>query len=267
MSGKITDERDDLCRPRLSGTLHPMRHVEGIRGIGRLLVAALSELLAPTRCVGCDELGTLLCPDCERKLPLIDTAQACPFCGAPDGRLACTECVKTRAASGFSFSGARAAVSFQGVAARLIVIYKDGGERRLAPILARLLALAAGEDWRAWADCIVFVPARPSAYRRRGFDHMQLVAEHLGRALRLPVCDALICGRQADQRGLSSARRWENMAGAFTLTDDAGELLTGRRALIVDDVFTTGATLSAASDALLEAGAVEVRVVVVGRVW
>lgn len=225
------------------------------------------ELLWPARCVGCDLPQTLLCPECESKLELIDQRDACPRCGAPHGRLVCTECAASGTDGAFSFTAARAAGVFEGILAQVITCYKDSGERRLAGVIARLLAIAAGADWRSWADAVVFVPAAASAVRRRGFDHMELVARKLGGMCAIPVVDALICTRRKDQRLLGRAERAENMSGVFELVDGLAAEIADRRILLVDDVFTTGATLDGAAKALLAAGAHEVRALVAARVW
>lgn len=235
---------------------------EGVLGD---LVEAFEEMFWPTRCVGCESVGMLLCPECEAALPLIDAATACPRCGAPFGSMVCTECGDRSDA--FPFSAVRAAGSFEGVLARAIIAYKDAGERRFAEVLARLLAIAAGEDWRQWADLIVFVPASAAAYRRRGFDHMEAVARAMGAMTRLEVCDALVCGRKSDQRLLGRRERRENTAGMFAPVEAELPRLEGADVLLVDDVFTTGATLMAACDALLGASVGEIRVVVAARVW
>lgn len=236
---------------------------EYVRG----MVDALVELLWPTRCVGCDALGSLLCPECEADLPLIDPATACPHCGAPFGALVCTQCASSRPAGGFPFTGARAAGRFEGTLARMLTLYKDEGEVRLAGPIARLLALAAGEDWRSWADILVFIPDSPEAFRRRGFDHMEKVVLLMGRMAHVEVCDALVCRKAVDQRALGRSGRARNVQGAFALVDDEVPRVRGRHVLLVDDVLTTGVTLGEASRTLLEGGAEEVRAVVCARAW
>lgn len=231
------------------------------------ILEACREVLWPTRCVGCDATGILLCPDCEAKLPLIDRASACPSCGAPFGSLVCTECAAITAEKPFPFAATRAVGTFEDTLARMLTIYKDEGERRLCAPIARLLAQAAGEDWRIWADLVVFVPASPKAFRRRGFDHMADIADEMAGMCHLEVCDALVCKGKADQRLLGREERADNVEGAFRLVDCMGPLLAGRNVLLIDDVFTTGATLSAASEALSKASVREIRVVVAARVW
>ena len=63
-----------------------------IGDFGRAMGEGLAEALWPTRCVGCDQPGTLLCDRCRAELPWIEQRLACPVCGAPFGFLTCTEC-------------------------------------------------------------------------------------------------------------------------------------------------------------------------------
>ncbi|MDY2626232.1 MAG: double zinc ribbon domain-containing protein [Coriobacteriales bacterium] len=248
------------------------------------LVRGLAELLWPTRCAVCDEPGQLLCERCASQLPLIDGNLACPWCGAPYGWLSCTECDPYRVAmagpraggrdapgtlgdgatSPFSFERARCAAEYRGGASRLVRVYKDGGERRLAPYLARFMAQALDGGWVAWADAIAYVPATPQAQRRRGFDHMALVACELGKLVSLPVLAGLARRKVLDQRQLGREERARNAAASVQAVDLE---LTGLRILLVDDVFTTGATLNAASAALLAAHAAAVRALTFARTW
>lgn len=223
------------------------------------------ESFYPARCAICDLPGTMLCEACEQRLCPIDRAVACPRCGAPDGVDQCVAC----AGQTFSFSGARAAGSFDGSFSRLITIYKDAGERRLAPEIARLMVIAAGDDWRSWADGVAFIPDSAAAYRRRGFDHMEEIARVFSAHVRAPFLDVLVSEGTGDQRGLSRLDRAERAAGTFSLVEDEAVLrmVGGRDLILLDDVLTTGATLDAAAATLLEAGAHEVRVVVLARVW
>lgn len=244
--------------------------------------------------------GALLCPSCAGKLPYIDLSAACPFCGAPNGWLTCTECTDSHPpgenwppgasaepraaerASPFPFSSARAALSYDGVARRLVSAYKDGGERRCDKLLAGLLLQTiraqspqkGGEslglapvhdDWAAWADTLVAIPSRPEAIRSRGFDHMRRVAALVSEWSGLPLVSPLVHAHAVeDQRALGAEKRMENLSGSFSLAEGAN--VAYAKVLLVDDVLTTGATVSAASEALLFGGASEIRVAVVTRV-
>ena len=215
------------------------------------------ELVAPTKCAGCDLPGSLLCDACVGILPRIDVAGACPRCGAPFGWLVCTECWERE----WSFTQARCAGELERPLSRMVTLYKDGGERRLARVLAAL-ALEAASDWSEWADSLEYVPATPSARRRRGFDHAEEVARLVASEWAIECTHALERTRARDQRTLDRSQRLANAQQTFT-----ARRRVGGRVVLLDDVFTTGATLDAAASTLLEAGAAEVRVIAIARAW
>lgn len=222
-----------------------------------MLLAGLLELIAPPRCAGCDLPGSVICPECVASLVLTDASEACPRCGAPRNRIACPDCEGRT----FGFSAAMSAGALEPPLSRAVTLYKDSGERRYAAILCALLSDAAA-PWHGWPDVVVPIPPTRSARVRRGFDHTLPLARAVGAAVGAPVeCRLAVSGRR-DQRVLGRDARFANMAGAFTVL---GEDPVPARVLLVDDVMTTGATLEAASRALLAAGAVEVRVVVLAR--
>lgn len=230
----------------------------------------LGEALWPTRCVGCDQPGELLCEACRAELPWIEQRLACPSCGAPFGHLTCTECDGTWPAR-----VTVAALGFSGTPARMVTCLKDAHELRLAPVLAAAMA-GALEEASAWpardgaprfsatgVDALCFVPATAAAYARRGFDHMELVASALAQELSLPLADVLVRPRAQDQRALSREEREANLAGTMRATED----LSGMHFLLVDDVVTTGASIAEATRALHARGAASVSVCALARVW
>lgn len=231
---------------------------------------ALAETLWPTRCVGCDQPGELLCDECRASLPWIEQRLACPSCGAPYGFLTCTECDGT-----WLPRATIAALGFHGTPARMVTCLKDAHDLRLAPVVAAAMASAL-EEATAWGardgaarfspaatDAICFVPATAAAYSRRGFDHMELVARSLSKELGLPLADVLIRGAARDQRELGRDERAENLSGTMRALED----LTDTNLLLVDDVATTGASLAEGTRALLGRGASSVTACVLARVW
>ena len=234
------------------------------------LYESFAELLWPTRCVGCELPGALLCERCRAKLPWIEQRFACPCCGAPFGRLTCTQCARdwlTRCCV--------CALSFTDVAAHMVTYLKDSHELRLAPVVAAAMACALDEasSWDAMdgkprydaesTDALVFVPATSEAYARRGFDHMQLVARELAPLMGLPLADVLVRSKGQDQRVLGRVARRRNLEGTVTVVGD----VSGLGILLADDVVTTGSTLSACTEALLERGAESVTACTLARVW
>lgn len=223
-----------------------------------MLLDALLEIIAPTRCAGCDLPGAVLCDACRARSRNVDRRWACPLCGAPFGTLTCTECWDREHA----FSAAIALGTLERPLSRVITMYKDAGERRLAGELGGLLADAL-EPWRGWGDAVVWIPSSRAAIARRGFDHAEELAARTASRLALPLEPALAHLRALDQRGLSRDLRRANAAGSLTLARAAPV----GNVILLDDVMTTGATLDAAAEALLRGGAAEVRAAVLARAW
>jgi predicted amidophosphoribosyltransferase len=228
-----------------------------VRAFGQKVAASTADLILPARCAGCDAPGTLLCARCRAALCLIARADACPRCGAPDGVHGCAECGR----DSYPFTGARCAGVFEWPLSRMVTLHKDAGELRLTPLLARLAADCAGE-WAGWADAVVPVPASPGAVVRRGFDHGALLAAEFACLTGVPAIDGLRGLPRRDQRRLTRERRARNAHASLAAIPGAR---VPSRVLVLDDVMTTGATFEAATLALLESGAEEVRAVAVAR--
>lgn len=234
------------------------------------LCEGMQELIWPTRCVSCELPGELLCDQCRAHLPWIDQQLACPVCGAPFGTLVCTECKRD-----WPVRSSVCALPFAGVGARLVTCLKDEHELRLAPIVAAAIATALDEasEWPApdgaprfdasSIDAICFVPATARAFRRRGFDHMELVSRELSWLLSLPLDDALVREEGLDQRILGRGDRELNLRDTIEVVSD----VAGMDLLLADDVITTGASVCACAEALLNRGAASVTACALARVW
>lgn len=226
----------------------------GADGIGRLLAESVRETLWPTRCAVCDAPGRVLCEACDARLEALDLWQACPTCGAPWGRIQCDHCTPV-VAHGAAVRLCVAALRYEGAAAVVIRTYKDKGEQRLAETLARRLADAIFPSWWTWADAVTYVRATDAARRRRGFDHVELIARSLAETAGLPCLTLLSAPKARDQRTLGRRARRDNVGGRFEAAHDALACGDGpRRVILVDDVMTTGATLDDAARALEAAG-------------
>lgn len=230
----------------------------------------IAELVWPTRCVLCERSGAVLCESCRRSLPYIDQWMACPACGAPYGMLECTECnCLSLHDTGFEeapFESCVSAVLFSDATARIVRTHKDGGERRLVHDMAYAIACAIPVEWITCDTAVVPIPATREACRARGFDHGEALALDVARLLRLPSASVLQPPSAKDQRELSRAQRFANMDSAFSLVGDRDAPRFGS-AILIDDVFTTGATLFAASCLLREAGVEHVRCATFARVY
>lgn len=241
--------------------------IADIRHAAREVVA---EALWPTRCALCDAPGKPLCDGCESQLRYLDQWQACRRCGAPFGRIVCTECnsfaLKRLGRASLPYRTCTSATIFTPETGTVIRTFKDSGERELATAIARLMARSIPPDWPI--DAIAFVPATRNAVRRRGFDHGLLLAKELARIEGKPFIRALEAPKTIDQRGLSREERIANLAGSFIATEESRKMaLTAPSVLLIDDVYTTGSTLCTAADALLEGGYKEIRCASFARVY
>ena len=213
---------------------------------------ALLDLFYPPHCVVCERSGSWLCNDCLAGIVPLPTPR-CPHCGrpVPVPRL-CSEC---RVQPSF-LMGIRSAGYYATPLREAIHALKYQGVRVLAEPLGELLMAAWRQDPLP-VSTIVPVPLHRSRLRYRGYNQAALLARAFGRRASLPiVADCLVRSRATrSQVGLNAAERRTNVQAAFACTSDA---LRGERVLLVDDVFTTGATLEACAEALLEGGAVGV---------
>ncbi|MDO4401030.1 MAG: ComF family protein [Coriobacteriia bacterium] len=229
----------------------------------------MAEVAWTTRCIICDTPGKTLCDSCMVRLPYIDRWLACPRCGAPHGLRQCVECNTLSLAeidrANPPFARCVSVIEHRGPARGIVTGFKDGGEQRLGIHIARLMDRAIPPSWKT-ADALTYVPPDRRALRRRGFDHMAIVASELSRLMGLPVRPLLHKLPTSDQRGLERRERFVNMEGAIRALPPAPDMPAPRRVVLIDDVYTTGATLFAACDALHEAGIQEIRCATFARV-
>ena len=220
------------------------------QSIPGLIGQAALDLLYPPRCVLCERHGSFLCEACAGKLPPASGSR-CDRCWLP---LATGSICRHCDAYPLSLTHLRSVFRYEGEVRRLVHAFKFRGYSSLAPALARLLAQCYAESGLE-ADVIVPVPLTGRRRRERGFNQALLLANHLRRELGLPVAEALRRRRMvAAQAGSATAeQRRNNVLGAFELSGAAR--MEGLQALLVDDVATTGATLSACGELLLQAGA------------
>lgn len=226
----------------------------------------VAETLWPTRCALCDAPGQPLCTACTQKLPYINILEACPRCGAPFGRIQCTECNRVLLAPfGYErppYAGAASALELTESARRIVTVYKDQGERGLARPMAAIMARYLPPAWLAEQPVVAFVPATGAARRRRGFDHAEQLARELSWLVECDFAPLLAQPRRLDQRKLSRTQRIENMRAALSTLPGA---TVPKHVILIDDVCTTGATLFAATEALKKGGAAHVHCITFAR--
>lgn len=180
----------------------------------------------------------------------------CDRCGAPTAWpvARCAECAGRRLA----FATARAAVVYDDTVKRLVAAWKEHGLRRVAELAAGLVAETLA---RPGATALTFVPPDWDRTLKRGHHPAERLGRELAARWALPVVEPLTRVRAAPrQRGLPLAARRRNVAGAFQPSRASPSQI-----VLVDDVYTSGATVNAASSALRRAGARRIFVVTFAR--
>lgn len=229
----------------------------------------LRSELSPIVCMSCHKRGHFICENCYTRLPFISPSLACRNCASPYGWLSCTACDEP-----WELTQTSSVLELSPLVRRMITDFKDRGELRLAVVIAALMSSYVmqlldkdGASARAHAflhpDCVCFVPATALAYRRRGFDHMELVAKNFCAYTRLPFADIALRPQAADQRKLSRTARRANLSGSISILKDC----SGLSFLILDDVITTGASIRELASALRARGAREVAALSFARAW
>lgn len=235
----------------------------GLRGVSVLWRGVL-DLALPPSCANCGaslDANAALCPNCDRRFERIAIG-LCPLCqevAAMSKGESCAAC----AASASPLTACVAAVRYAGDAERWIHRFKypRRGLRGLDPapfsVMGALLREAAARAPGSLPDLVVPVPQHPKRLRARGFNPAALLARTLARELGVPV-DPVALRRIRDtpsQTGLDRHQRRRNVRGAIRVRR---KLRLPERIWLIDDVVTTGSTMSEAAAALQRAEAVTV---------
>nr|WP_295967240.1 ComF family protein [uncultured Bartonella sp.] len=228
------------------------------------------NLLFPPTCPGCgvfvEKTGTI-CPECWKQLHFI-TKPYCPVMGTPftydqgEGFLS-GEAIQSPP----PFTRARSVVAHFGLARSLVTRLKYGDRTELAPFMAEWMTIA-GKELIESADMIVPIPLHYRRFLKRTYNQATELSRNIARSTGKPL-QPFVLKRQKNTRqqvGLLKKARQRNMIGAFIVPEKEKAKIKDKRILLVDDVFTTGATVRSATKALLRGGAKSVDVLTFSRV-
>jgi ComF family protein len=233
---------------------------------------ALVELIYPPQCLTCDARVTAdfaLCPDCWRETPFI-AGLVCDKCGAPlpgseapGTAVLCDDCLRVAR----PWARGRAAMGYDRNGRTLVLALKHGDRLDLARPAGGWL-LRAAQPILCPGMLVAPVPLHWLRLLRRRYNQSALLSAALARAAGLDHCPDLLLRprRTPTQDGRDREARFRNVDGAITVARRHAARVARRHVLLVDDVMTSGATLAAAAEACLAAGAAEVSVVTLARV-
>jgi ComF family protein len=232
---------------------------------------ALIDFFFPPKCLFCGEsLGELPddhpCPLCSSRIKSFSHPH-CPCCGlgfgdTPGEDHLCSRCLTEER----HFTRARAIGPYEGLMAEAISRFKYQGASRLAKPLGALLAEYKDPEFPfADFELILSVPLHPRRLRQRGFNQSLLLARRVSHTHSIPLdFTALRRTRHTEpQTQLSGPERQKNIRGAFEVRRPEG--IAEKHILLIDDVFTTGATVQECAKVLLKAGAERVDVLTLAR--
>lgn len=215
------------------------------------------DFVLPPVCVSCRQIGAVFCQDCRQSLVWL-SGPICARCGRslPRAGAHCAGCHLEQT----PLQEVRAVCAFEGAARDAVHALKYNGMFSVAVPLAELMAQRYPQ-WSARVDLILPVPLHPERVRERGYNQAALLVRHLCRSLNVAYGvdaeGALWRTRHTrPQVGLDRVQRRQNVEGAFAADRT---YVHGKNVLLIDDVCTSGATMAAAANALLNEGASTVR--------
>ena len=232
------------------------------------LVEPFRTLLFPSHCAGCGcrvPEHADFCGACLSKIAWIERPH-CEVCSQPFHGVTPTFTCPNCRGEAFFFECAVAVSLSRSVVRDLVHRLKYGREIWLGRVLAGLMERGLGDQRLAGCafDCLIPVPLHPRRQREREFNQAAVIAQALSKRVDIPIQEALLRRRYTTtQTALDRKGRRQNLRDAFVLRKNVS--VTDQDILLVDDVLTTGSTLDACAEVLLDAGASSVRALTVAR--
>ncbi len=241
-----------------------------ISGLFRKSGQVVLDGLFPPQCPNCqDSVGTVgtLCANCWGKVTFI-SHPICYGCGLPfeydmDEQALCGNCIRSRP----SFERAISVLQYDENSRDMILAFKHGDQTDQATSFASWM-VRAGQDILQNNPCLIPVPLHRKRLLKRRYNQAALLAREIANQTNLE-CDLINLQRirHTDSQGTKNLKaRHRNVKGAFHLTSDGVRKLTGRHVVLIDDVYTTGATLEECAKTLLPEGIQSVSALTLGRV-
>ena len=209
----------------------------------------LRDLLFPPSCVFCGRIteSPHPCPECLKQAQEL-TAAICRRCGAYPEDCSCF-------GKSFAFKRNVSCFTYENGPRNLLLRYKMRNKPQLAEFMARRMYYHIFARLGTDFDAVTYVPQSYEAQMRRGFSPARELAVRIAKQMNHPLRKMLIRTGNTAQKELSAVDRWQNARNNYRLRPQAR---ASGRILLIDDHFTTGATLNACAELLLQAGANEV---------
>lgn len=217
------------------------------------------DFIFPRRCPICHEIvktkGKIICDDCKERLPYIKEP-FCMKCGKPvlKDEEYCSQCMKTD----YPFTEGRSVFVYDDVMRKSIYRFKYNGRSEYAEFFAQEIYRKYADKIKSYnADVIIPVPIHKSKLKSRGYNQAYLIAKELSKLTQIPVNNNYLIRvkKTKVQKNLGAKERSANLKNAFKIRANKVQYCS---AILIDDIYTSGATLSACSRVLLGDGIIRV---------